>query len=1282
MSRDIYKHLFTFFLLIFYFYTVKATHIVGGVMNYKYLGNDKYEISLYVYRDCIHGIPPLDDPAIIRIWDGVSETYSFPNKPFDDTLPPLPPDACAHITTPVCVNWTCYKDTLILPSNDLGYTIYYQRCCRNNTIQNLTYNSRGNGAMDWGATYTINIPPPDSDGKTYSNTSPVFINYPPVYICVNKPITYDNSAYDADGDSLVYSLCTPYSGAFPDDPLNYYTEETPPFEHVEWKPPYSENNMLGGIPLKINAATGILSGTPNTTGQFVVGICIDEYRKGKLLTHTSRDFQFNIIDCNLQIVSSFFAPTIQCNNFTVNFQNESSGATDYKWYFGDGDSSIDTNPSHTYRDTGRYTVKLVSTNSITNTCKAEYAQVISVQYKKIQADFTINAAPCLEKNDILSFTDKSTDAFNVASWKWYFSNGDSSILQNPKISYNGIDTLISATLTVTSTNGCTSSTIKNFRLYPKAPYTLSHIITKCTNTGNVQISLTMQGNNIFKWTPTTGLNNPNIQNPTTNINTNITYFVTIKTPLANGDTCIQTDSVQVKTINSIQINATDTMRICNDSVRLNVPLSAGQSVIWSTNNAFSTIIGSTASITIKQTTAVQKYYVKITAQECEAIDSIYVLYNDTIPAIAVTKNILQCSNQVNLNAIINYQDSIIWSTSPTYQPILSTQNPFNTIQNTKTVKYYLKATYKTCSNFDSIRVTIQDTLPLISLDDSINICGNDVVILKATIRKATTIIWSDMPDFSTNLGNSNTIAIVATLPRKTYYVRAYFRDCFTTDSIIVNYNNLAPTIQLGDSIFSCTNKIRILANVTNSNKVEWSVNSNFNPIISTNPTLEINQNNTLQKYYIKATSGFCVTTDSILVRKQNNFPKINLKDTLYICADSVRINADISNYDSLQWATTLDFQHIISNALLFNLLQTNEKQTYYVKIFNAGCETIDSLIVFYNETQPNISLSSPANFCSDSVFAYAFAENYTESEWFDNRELTHLIGTTLTLQITQPIGEHWYYFRAKEKFCSAIDSIKLSNNTIKYSKPDINICIGNKATINLNVQTFLPYSIKWIINSDTINTTNTDSITITPSNNQTVYFQLNNSMGCTKIDSLQIYVHPLPTVHATTDKPIAYLGEQIQLTATQNNNYTYNWTPAENLSSANIYNPTTTPAATTVYTVIVTDNHQCKNKDTVNVKIVQIDCSPSVVYIPNAFSPNGDGINDIFKVRAAALKNIHFEIYDRWGVKVYETNDINEGWDGTYKGQQAPVDTYGYYFTADCLQGGKLSLKGNVTLVK
>ena len=1281
MIKSFYIKLILVLFSLVCFSAANATHIVGGVMNYKYVGNDKYVIYLSVYRDCINGIPPLDDPAIIRIWDGVSESYSFPNKPFDSILDPGLPDACASIETPVCVNWTRYVDTLILPPNDLGYTIYYQRCCRNNTILNLTYDSRGYGAMDWGATYTINIPP-SVNNQHINNTSPYFVNYPPVYICVNKPIIYDNRAIDTDGDSLVYSLCIPYSGAFPYDPLNYNIEEIPPFENVVFEPPYSLANVLGGVPLTINPTTGLLTGTPNTLGQFVVGVCVDEYRNGELLTHTIRDFQFNIIDCNLQVVSSFFAPTIQCNNFTVNFQNQSSGATDYKWYFGDGDSSELVNPSHTYADTGKYTVTLISLNSITNTCLARYSQEISVQYKKIEADFITVADACLSKNDLIKFIDRSTDSFNIVAWKWNFSNGDSSVTQNPVLLYNGTDTSITATLTVTSSNGCTSTITKTIKLFPKTPYTLSRILTKCTNTGNAQINLVMSGNNVFSWSPLTGLNNPNIQNPSTNINTNITYYVTIKTPLPNGDTCVQRDSVQVKTINTVQINGIDTLKICNDSVRLSVPLSSGQTVIWSTSNIFIPIIGTTATISVRQTIAQQKYYVKITAQGCEAIDSILVIYNDTIPKIDLADNILQCSNLVNLTAVVDFSDGIIWSTSPSFNPVLSNFKTFTTTQIPKTVKYYIRANYKTCFSTDSIRVTVQDTLPVISLSDSLIICANGSITINAVVRKFTSLIWSTEPTFNTIVGTTQTITVSQTNPRQTYYLKAFYRNCFVTDSIIVNYNSTPPEIELEDSLFFCSNVISVNADIVNAGNIVWSVNSNFLPVLSTQPSFTTTQINPTQKYYIKASSGLCSVTDSISIRTQANLPQIILSDSVFACADSVRINASISNYDSLRWADEPTFTTILGNTPNIIITQSEREKTYYVKVFFAGCEITDSTKVFYNDTLPDVSLSSQNIFCSDSVFAYAFADFYTEAEWFDNRDLSHLIGTNLTLQITQPQGEKWYYFRAKYKFCSVVDSIKLDNRSIRYVKQNSTICAGDSLSLELNVQTPSQYEIIWYVNNDTIETANLSSVKFLPDESQTIYFHIDNLYGCAVNDSLKITVNQLPLVDATVDKPVINIGEQVQLSTIQNQSYSYNWTPADLVSNSAVYNPTSAPTQSTLYTVIVFNNNDCKNQDTVSVQVVNYDCSMNNIFIPNAFTPNGDGVNDTFMIRSSVLKSMHLEIYDRWGHKVFESDNISQGWNGMYKGQPAPFDAYGYYFTGECLQGEKVTQKGNVTLLK
>lgn len=1284
MRKGNFTKLIVFFILTLSCFYLKATHIVGGVMNYRYLGNDRYEISLFVYRDCINGIPPLDDPAIIKIWDGVTEEINDTLfvKPFDDTLPIVQPDPCARIDSgAICVNWTRYLDTIILPPNDFGYTIYYQRCCRNNTIQNLTYDSRGFGAMDWGATYTINIPPSINNAHI-PNSSPVFVNYPPVYICVNKPLNYDNRATDANGDSLVYRLCTPFSGAYPFDPLNQFMTETPPFENVVWDSLYSESNMLGGVPLAIDPTTGLLTGTPNTLGQFVVGICVDEYRNGTFLTRTIRDFQFNVIDCNLQIISSFFAPTIQCNNFTVSFQNQSAGATDYKWYFGDGDSSIESNPTHTYANTGIYTVTLVSLNNITNTCVANYSKTISIQNKKIEADFTVVVDACLERGDVIKFIDRSTDSFNVASWHWTFSNGDTSNLPSPILLYNGIDTSITATLFVTSTNGCTSTITKTIRLFQKPPYTVTPIVTKCSNVQTAQLELNMQGNNIFKWTPTTSLNNPNIQNPTTSTNTNITYYVTIKTPLANGDTCVQFDSIQVKTINTVQINTSDTTKVCNDSVRLSVPVSSGQSVVWSTSNSFFPVIGNTGNISVAQTIPVQKYYVKIIAQGCEAIDSIVALYSKVIPTINLSDNILQCTNQVSINANIDFFDQIEWSTSSTFNPIISNANPLAISQIPKTVKYYIKANYQTCSNTDSIIITVQDTLPSIALDDSINICGG-IIRISSVVRKFTSLIWSTNTDFSNILGSTQVITVNQNNPRQTYYLKAFYRDCFVVDSITVNYNQNVPTISLSDSSLFCSSNVSANAITTNANIISWSLNPTFTNIVSNQNSINVTQNSTLQKYYIKAENGFCIALDSISIRIPEEATNIDLSDSIFICKDSVRVLAHVQNYDSLIWSINADFDAVISRDTIIVLTQSEKEKNYYIKVYNSGCETIDSITVFYNDSVPTITIDkSQTIFCNNIFKASAIVDFYTSLAWSTDANFSNVISDSLSFIQTQTNNEQWYYLKANYNYCYAIDSIQLKNASIDILKEDKSICIGDSVTLKLNIQTSTNYNINWILGADTIITNNIDTYFIKPSITQTIYFIIENSLGCSVKDSILITVNPLPIIEAAVDKPTINAGEQVQLTATQNQNYLYNWQPANLVSSNNIYNPSSSPLENTLYTIFVSDRNNCKNKDTVSVLVNNAICDKSNIFIPNAFSPNNDGNNDVFRVRSIPLKSYLLIIYNRWGNKVFESTNSAESWNGSFKNQPQPMDAYGYYFEGECLQGEKIILKGNISLLK
>jgi gliding motility-associated-like protein len=116
--------------------------------------------------------------------------------------------------------------------------------------------------------------------------------------------------------------------------------------------------------------------------------------------------------------------------------------------------------------------------------------------------------------------------------------------------------------------------------------------------------------------------------------------------------------------------------------------------------------------------------------------------------------------------------------------------------------------------------------------------------------------------------------------------------------------------------------------------------------------------------------------------------------------------------------------------------------------------------------------------------------------------------------------------------------------------------------------------------------------------------------------------------------------------------------------------------------VTVFDRFNCPHVFQITIKVVFPDCDSSTVFIPNAFSPNEDGHNDVLYVRGNNINHIHLIIYNRWGEKVFESNQLNVGWDGTYKNKKLSPDVFAYYLEVLCIGGRNYSKKGNISLLK
>jgi gliding motility-associated-like protein len=205
-----------------------------------------------------------------------------------------------------------------------------------------------------------------------------------------------------------------------------------------------------------------------------------------------------------------------------------------------------------------------------------------------------------------------------------------------------------------------------------------------------------------------------------------------------------------------------------------------------------------------------------------------------------------------------------------------------------------------------------------------------------------------------------------------------------------------------------------------------------------------------------------------------------------------------------------------------------------------------------------------------------------------------------------------------------------------------------------------------------------DTIFVTPSVS-TYYTVTGSNAGCTDVDSAYVIVNALPIANAgndtiiETEKPVLIGSSEIV-------GNTYLWSPNNNLNQPNIAQPIATPKDSTSYVVTVTNSFGCKSTDTVTIYISR--CVDAA--LPNAFTPNGDGENDIFRVKNIEIFSelIEFKIYNRWGEKIFSTSDLNTGWDGKYKGVEQKVGTYIYYVIAKCITGQPINMQGNFELIK
>lgn len=547
-----------------------------------------------------------------------------------------------------------------------------------------------------------------------------------------------------------------------------------------------------------------------------------------------------------------------------------------------------------------------------------------------------------------------------------------------------------------------------------------------------------------------------------------------------------------------------------------------------------------------------------------------------------------------------------------------------------------------------------------------------------------------------DFGNGDTTSVVfnPTVVYSTpgqYDVFLYVTDsvCLITDTAQIQILVLdSILLNLNDTINLCSSSPYLLSANTlgTANQFIWSEQNDFsNPLnLPQDSTILVSQGGW---YFCQAGNGFCSAQDSVFIAFDVPLSaSFQLADTIGCAPFSLVINNNSTLTSSFLW--------VFGNGQLDSTsfeptIVYSQPGTYTISltVIDSICQGTDQQSIQIT-VGPTLQITAPTAvfLCSsvDTLLIPTVVGAPTSIIWSSSAQFLDTLNANgqANLALIDPQNA-WYYVQASNAYCSASDSVQVTLATDAFSLNGPNLVCA-QAPFDLQLSgAATAQSIAWSPLSAITGPSNLASATAAISTSQYIYVEVLSAQNCLLQDSIFVNVsalNPLAVV-ASADPTIILPNASSQLTGLPSGNFTYTWTPTLGLSNPSIANPQATIEQTTVFTLNVSDG-LCTGSDTVLIKVFDSICGAPFVFIPNAFSPNKDGQNDKLYVRGPFIESFIFRVYDRWGELVWETTNLTEGWDGTFRGKLLDPDVYDYYLQATCVGGLENIIKGNVTLIR
>lgn len=510
---------------------------------------------------------------------------------------------------------------------------------------------------------------------------------------------------------------------------------------------------------------------------------------------------------------------------------------------------------------------------------------------------------------------------------------------------------------------------------------------------------------------------------------------------------------------------------------------------------------------------------------------------------------------------------------------------------------------------------------------------------------------------SANIPNSsvqNPPAIIYNTPG-TYNINLTTDDGLPTQSTFCRNVVVMPELPhaITKNLSFCSgDSILLISNFSSRNK--WNTGSTGNSIYVRSGGL----------YWVESSNGGCISRDTFIVTANPAPFQVNLgKDTLICPSDVLVLNAGNPG-----------FSYIWNTGATTQLIKVNAEGSYHVAVSASGCTANDSIIVSFLP-RLTVSILPDTVICKNSSIQLS-ASGGTSYSW---SPATTLSDPSVQNPLASPVTNTTYYLTvAGPNGCSNTDSVSV------HIWPDPLFSISQPKSICLtdSVQLIASGGRKYIWQpSGSLSNSTISNPTASPNITTTYTVLVSDNCNNTESMSTTITVQALPNVDVSKSNDVDCLTPLSQLQATGGVRYV--WSPITNINRTNIHNPIVNPLKDTWYHVVVTDTNECSAEDSVLI-LTSFVAGSGNFYIPNAFTPNNDGINDCFGLKHwGGMEEFELSIYNRWGERVFLSKNPSDCWNGILKGILQPPGTYIYLVKVkSSCTNGVVQRKGHITLIR